>query len=249
MRIFNPQLILIRKLRSDNEFDPGTLGCLVNPFYLIRRGLASAIRERAVAMKGKLLDFGCGARPYESIFEVEEYIGLDIEESGHPSKGKRADIYYDGKTIPLADASVDHVFAAEVFEHVFNPVELFREILRVLKPGGTFLMTCPFIWPLHEEPYDYARYTPYALEAMLSEAGFKSASTEKAGHPVEAMLQLGLMYCIAYTVPRIPILGGAMRAVYCGLFNGSARVLSKILPNDGKLYLSNIVVATKLKPE
>lgn len=236
---------IFKRSREANEFIPTRIGIALNPSYLIRRGLACAIREKAAPMKGRLLDFGCGARPYESLFDVEEYIGLDIEVSGHPSEGKRPDIFYDGKTIPLADSSVDHVFAAEVFEHVFNPVELFREILRVLKPGGTFLMTCPFVWPLHEEPYDFARYTPFALESVLSEAGFQSISTEKAGHPVEAILQPGLIYTISFIVPRIPILGGAMRAALCGLFNGCARLLSKVLPNDGKLYLSNIVFATK----
>lgn len=242
-------MIRYEKLRDSKSFLPGKAGMFLNPAYLIQRGLACAIRSKAAPINGRLLDFGCGARPYESLFDVEEYIGLDIEESGHPSAGKRPDIYYDGKAIPLADASVDHVFAAEVFEHVFNPAALFREIIRVLKPGGTFLLTCPFVWPLHEEPYDFARYTPYALEAMLSEAGFKTVTTEKAGHPVEAMLQLGLVYTISYTVPGIPVIGGAMRAVLCCLFNGSARLLSAILPDDGKLYLSNIVVATKPKAE
>lgn len=218
---------------------------LVNPAYLMRRGLAEAIRNRADKMDGTLLDFGCGARPYESLFNVQNYIGLDIEVSGHPPDGKKPDIYYDGKHIPLEDESVDHVFAAEVFEHVFNAQELYREIFRVLKPGGTFLMTCPFVWPLHEQPYDFARYTPYALASELSNAGFSDLDVEKKGHPIEVIFQLLLNYLHENMLPKWNLARGALSLVYCLSLNPAARLLASILPDSNTLYLSNVTLAVK----
>lgn len=238
-------LAYYRELRNRNGFLPGKAGIFLNPAYLIRRTLAEAIRAEAAGVHGTLLDFGCGARPYESLFSVERYIGLDIETSGHPAEGKRPDIYYDGRHIPLEDESIDHVFSAEVFEHVFNAPELFREIHRVLKPGGTLILTCPFVWPLHEEPYDFARYTPHALRSLLTEAGFEKVAARPCGHAVEAIGQLTLDYTTGQLIPAIPILGGTLRTLACAIFNFSARILSRILPSDGKLYLSNVVVATR----
>ena len=234
-----------RDLRNKNDFLPGPTGIFLNQAYLMRRTLAEAIRYEAKGVRGAILDFGCGARPYETLFDVDEYVGLDIEKSGHPPDGKRADIYYDGKRVPLENSSIDHVFSAEVFEHVFNAPELFREIYRVIKPRGTLILTCPFVWPLHEEPYDFARYTPYALQSLLIEAGFEKVTMKSCGHPIEAIFQLTLSYVTGHFIPRIPILGGALRIFFCGTINLSARVLSRFLPSDGKLYLSNVVVATK----
>jgi SAM-dependent methyltransferase len=196
-------------------------------------------------MHGSLLDFGCGARPYQSLFPVESYVGLDIEESGHPAEGKRPDIYYDGKTIPLPDESQNHVFAAEVFEHVFNAPELYREIFRVLKPGGTLLMTCPFFWPLHEEPYDFARYTPYALQAELKKSGFSDVRVRRQGHGIEVIHQLALNYLHENLLPKNGKLRGALSLAYCTILNPSARVLARLLPDQGRMYLSNVTVATK----
>lgn len=235
----------LKNLRSKNTFLPGRAGLFLNPHYLMRRTLAEAIRGVAGGVRGTLLDFGCGARPYESLFGVERYIGLDIEVSGHPPEGKRADIYYDGKHIPMDDASVDHVFSAEVFEHVFNAPELFREIHRVLKPGGTLILTCPFAWPLHEEPYDYARYTPYALESLLGEAGYPTVKATRHGHPAEVICQLALGEIATYPLLGIRAVRAIALPVLTGILNISGRLLSKILPDSGTLYFSNVVVATK----
>jgi len=76
---------IFNRHRAKQAFMPSRTGIILNPFYLIRRGLMHAIHAEASAMRGVLLDFGCGSRPYETIFNVEKYIGLDIENSGHPT--------------------------------------------------------------------------------------------------------------------------------------------------------------------
>jgi SAM-dependent methyltransferase len=239
-------LSVYQRLRDKSHFIPGISGMFLNPVYLMRRTLADSIRSTASEISGVLLDFGCGSRPYECLFTVEKYIGLDIEVSGHPDECKKADIYYDGKHIPLPDGSVDNVFSAEVFEHVFNAPELFKEIHRVLKPGGRLILTCPFVWPLHEQPYDFARYTPFALKTMLETAGYQSVRTVSSGHPVEVIAQLHLVYLNQLFGNSIPILGAILKIALCTLFNVPARILSHFLPNDGTLYLNNLAIATKV---
>jgi len=120
------------------SFHPSLFSLFIHPFYFIRRDLYKNIKRLAPQLKGKLLDFGCGRKPYEPLFSVDEYIGIDIQKSGHDHSKPKVDVYYDGQHIPFPDASFDSLFCSEVVEHIFNPNEILQEINRVLKPGGHF---------------------------------------------------------------------------------------------------------------
>jgi SAM-dependent methyltransferase len=209
-------------------FIPTKSGMWYNPAYLIRRTIAEAIKENAAFTKGVLLDYGCGARPYESLFICERYVSVDILVSGHPQEGKKADLYFDGGQVPVDDESVDGVLASEVFEHVFDLPFCLRDIHRVLKPGGQLLATCPFVWPLHEVPYDFARYTPYALRQLLEAEGFKILKLEQRGQPVEVLGQMFLECILPGLIPPIPKVSTAIRMMVCGLVSGISRLLAKI---------------------
>lgn len=71
----------------------------------------------------------------------------------------------------MADGSVDGVFMLEVLEHVKTPQKALDEIHRILKPGGALFLSTPFIFPLHDEPHDFYRYTKYGLAHLLSAFG------------------------------------------------------------------------------
>jgi ubiquinone/menaquinone biosynthesis C-methylase UbiE len=119
------------------------------------------------------LDFGCGCKPYESLFSnASQYTGLDFESEGHPYANEKIDLFYDGKSIPFKNAHFDAVFSSEVFEHVFNLEEIIPELNRVMKKGGKILVTCPFVWNEHEVPIDYARYTLFALNHLFEKKRF-----------------------------------------------------------------------------
>ncbi|RYE28070.1 MAG: class I SAM-dependent methyltransferase, partial [Sphingobacteriales bacterium] len=77
--------------------------------------------------------------------------------------------------------TVDCVMATEVLEHCFEPQQILGEIFRVLKPGGKFFFTVPFLWPLHEVPYDAYRYTPFSLDKLFREAGFNQNEIKALG--------------------------------------------------------------------
>lgn len=238
----------IDKLTIANEFDPKPVGMLFNNCYLIRRIIASSIREHSSSLTGKILDYGCGSKPYEHFFESSEYIGIDVATSGECGPEKKAEFFFDGIRLPFPDDYFDGVLASEVFEHVFDLDVTLHEIHRVLKPGGQLLFTCPFVWPLHEQPYDFARYTPFALEQLLSDAGFRVISKQTKGTPIEVMGQMFLIEIIPVVLRpfnRFFRLRRLFELMINGTVNAGSGLLSPLFRKRGALYLSNVFVAGK----
>ena len=145
-------------------------------------------------LSGKLLDFGCGRKPYKHLFSFDEYIGLDIVESGHNHEDEEIDVYYDGTKIPFDRNYFDCVFASEVFEHVFNIDEVLKEINRVCKQNGHLLITVPFVWDEHEIPYDFERYTSYGIKHLLEKHGFEIVNLMKTTNYIETIFQMLCAY-------------------------------------------------------
>ncbi|HNP98786.1 MAG TPA: class I SAM-dependent methyltransferase, partial [Bacteroidia bacterium] len=159
-------------LLKRQSFQPFFWSILINPFFFIRRGLCHGIRKNQKYLTGHMLDFGCGRKPYKNLFSVDRYTGVDIEVSGHSHELSEVDVYYDGKVLPFPDNTFDSFFCSEVVEHIFNLDSILAEIKRVLKPGAKGLLTVPFAWPEHEVPYDFGRYTSFALPLILKKHGF-----------------------------------------------------------------------------
>lgn len=162
---------LIAKEFLEVELNKHTLG-----IYTVRKALLAAVTKSLGQFSGTLLDVGCGKMPYRNLIckgnpRVKKYVGLDLADSSIHNTSV-ADLHWDGKTIPLSGGSVSTAMATEVLEHVFEPEETLAEIYRVLSQDGVFFFTVPFIWPLHEVPYDAYRYTPFSLERLLQKVGF-----------------------------------------------------------------------------
>jgi SAM-dependent methyltransferase len=230
------------------SFQPG----LNNPFYFIRNALLKKVKEYAPQLNGKLLDFGCGSKPYQTLFtNAKEYIGLDYEGEGHSHKDENIDVLYDGKKIPFADETFDSVFASEVFEHLFNLEEIIPEIKRVMKKGSKILITCPFVWNEHEVPADYARYTQFALKHLLENKGFTLLRLDKSGDFTMALYQMKMVYVSEHFIPAIPALGKSkffrtsIAPVIYFIMNSWFVFKHWILPKRKDWYLNNIVLAQK----
>jgi SAM-dependent methyltransferase len=158
---------------------PKTMG-----FYTVRTAILESVKEETKSFHGRILDVGCGFMPYRKLIEsnsrVKEYVGMDLEQPtyyGHIEP----DLKWNGAKIPLADASVDCAMATEFLEHYAEPEKILNEIRRVLKPNGKLYATVPFIWNLHEIPYDEYRYTPYSLERHFANAGYKNIEIKPLG--------------------------------------------------------------------
>ncbi|MFD2998841.1 class I SAM-dependent methyltransferase [Pontibacter toksunensis] len=148
--------------------------------YHTRRSIYEALRKATVHFRGTFLDIGCGQMPYKSTIQpyVNEYIGLDLD---NDYSAVKPDMYWDGNVIPLDAETIDSAIAIEVFEHVPDLNQLLSEAKRVLKPGGVLFFTVPFLWPLHDVPYDEFRYTPFALEREFTKNGFEIVKFKSLG--------------------------------------------------------------------
>jgi SAM-dependent methyltransferase len=136
-------------------------------------GIHQLMRFAAPLTSGKLLDVGCGRKPYEHFFRpyVSEYIGIENEatlSTTVDSASGAADHYYDGNILPFEDSFFDTVISVSVLEHTPTPHLLFKEMSRVLKPGGKMIAHVPFSFRLHEEPHDYYRFTCHALRSLCA---------------------------------------------------------------------------------
>ena len=120
-----------------------------------------------------LVDFGCGDMPYRSVIEpmVGKYLGVDLE------MNPRAEhhIDFDSKTT-LPDNYADIILSNQVLEHVDTPSGYLKEALRILKPGGTIILTTHGYWFYHPTPNDYWRWTSAGLRKTVEAEGFKITS-------------------------------------------------------------------------
>ena len=228
-------------------FGDSLLGLFINPFYISRRALLRSIRKHAQKITGwRLLDVGCGSKPYKSLFFVDEYIGLDVEESGHDHASSDIDILYDGTTIPFEDESFDHVFSSEVFEHVFNLDKLVSEINRVTKKNGTLLITLPFCWDEHETPYDFARYSSFGIHNILENHGYSIVDTIKTTTYISTIFQMLAAYISQCVLPENRYIRVALTPIFVSPFIIIGLILSKILPDNQCFYLNNVILCKKV---
>lgn len=137
-------------------------------FLFLSRWLPRRLQYRFVEelpRAGRTLDIGAGSGKYGKLFR--DYTPTDAEQRNPNSVIADANV-----SLPFSAESFDLVMAIEVLEHLHTPQKAVSESFRVLRPGGVFAATTPFVWMLHEEPNDFHRYTKYALAKYLSEAGF-----------------------------------------------------------------------------
>lgn len=177
----------------DNFIDPSLTSSNLDN-YIIRTAIFNAIKENVDLFEGDLLDIGCGKMPYKEYIlqhsKTKNYTGLDIE-SALPYDDKiQPDYTWDGVKMPFDNDSFDCAFGTEVLEHCPEPEVILKETYRVLKTGGTFFFTVPFLWPLHEVPNDAYRYTPFSLERHLHNSGFKDVQIKATGGWHAAMAQM-----------------------------------------------------------
>src|SRR3989339_113906 len=107
------------------------------------------------------LDLGCSNSPYSHYFKNR--IGLDV------NKGRGVDVVADAHDLPFEDGKFDIILCTEVLEHLHSPHVAISEMKRVLKVGGKLILTTRFIFPIHDDPGDYFRYTKYGLRYLFKD--------------------------------------------------------------------------------
>ena len=128
---------------------------------------------------GELIDLGCGDMPFRDtiVNQVTVYHSLDL----WPRSDDVTYIDDISDMSTVLTASYDSAICIEVLEHVPDPFSAIREIYRILKPGGIFVISVPHLSRLHDEPYDFFRFTIYGLRNLLENAGFEVLEIQKRG--------------------------------------------------------------------
>jgi SAM-dependent methyltransferase len=121
-----------------------------------------------------VLDAGAGKSPYKRFFEHTRYEAADFAQL--PNKYAPLDYVCDLADIPVEDERFDRVLFNQVLEHIPDPPRVLAELHRVLKPGGRIFCSVPLFYEEHQQPYDFYRYTRFALRKLFEDAGFEIVS-------------------------------------------------------------------------
>ena len=151
--------------------------------------LERSLRAVAPRARGRLLDVGCGDKPYLEIFRphVSSYLGIEhatsfgLTSPAGSDRAARPDLVYSGARLPFRDGSFDTVLSVQVLEHTPRPGALMAEMSRVLAPDGVLILTAPFQFRLHEQPHDYFRYSPHGLRQLCADVGLEVFETVAQG--------------------------------------------------------------------
>lgn len=218
---------------------------LVRSDYFMVRALGRFIEAglRAHVRAGQVVvDVGCGDQPWRDLVETlgAHYIGADVEQN----TGGSVMIRCLADALPLAGGTVDVALCTEVLEHLPEPDRALAELRRVLRPGGLAVVTTPFLYPLHEEPWDFQRLTRYQLERSAREAGLVTERLETAGNEIEVIATLwDRLWSTLLPAPR-----GALRSSTLALLRASANLAAAPLTLlfgaslPGRSYLCNLAL-------
>ena len=135
--------------------------------------------------------------------------------------------------------------ANEVFEHVFNPDYFLDEIYRVLKKDGKIIMTMPFVWDEHEQPYDYARYSSYGIKSILERHGFEVLEQRKSIDDIRVIFQLLILYIFKKLRTNNGIVNLIIIVALIAPLNIIGSLINIVLPSNSELYIDNIILARK----
>lgn len=156
--------------------------------------------------KGKLLDLGCGKVPLFLVYKdyVKENICVDWENTSH--KNAYLDFEQDlTRALPFSDGEFDTIILSDVLEHIPQPEHLWEEMSRILSVSGKIIMNVPFYYCIHERPYDYYRYTEYALRRFVENAGLTLIQLSSLGGALEIMTDI-----FSKNIMRLPKIGRSL---------------------------------------
>jgi hypothetical protein len=137
---------------------------------------------------GPVIDAGCGEQPFRTLIEAHarEYVGMDAVQNSSRSVALLSDL----ESVPAASPCYPVVLCTEVLEHVVDIDRSFAGLRRLTAPGGCVVLTVPFIYPVHMEPFDFRRLTEYGIAQLAHAHGFDVMSFERLGRTTDSLATL-----------------------------------------------------------
>ena len=185
----------------------------------------------------RILDYGCALRPYEGLFgPAVSYVGADLK--GNPL----ADLYLEADgSVPQPDCSFDLVLSTQVLEHVLDPARYLRECFRVLRPGGSIVLTTHGLMYWHPDPQDFWRWTPEGLAKQVEDAGFVVSETRGVLGLASASLQL-FQDSTASHLPR------GLRQIYVAVMQQLVALLDRRYSSDTRARDALVLAMSATRP-
>lgn len=199
------------------------------PWYVnASRVRLAQVNRRFAKRTGKnmlVLDAGAGRGPYRQLFRHARYEAADFAQLS--TAYTKLDYVCSLVDIPVEDERFDRILFNQVLEHVDDPTAVLAELYRVLKPGGRILCTVPLFYQEHQQPYDFFRYTRFALQKLFEDAGFENVQVEwLEGYFGTVSYQFHLMY---RWLPRARRLEPGWRIVYLAPLLWGTRTMAGFL--------------------
>jgi SAM-dependent methyltransferase len=210
-------------------------------FYLTPGNYALYRQFRAHAaerLRGLILDAGAGYGPWRPVLErYGRVIGVDL--SAHGYAGATADL----KKLPFRDGAFDAAFCSQVLEHERDPAALLAELGRVVKAGGTLVLTAPHLSRLHDAPRDYYRFTAEGLRFLAEGAGFDAEDVTPCGGPLAFLGHNANALALALATP-VPLVG-QLAVALAKLTSPLWPALDRLLDPKGLFALNWMLVGRK----
>jgi SAM-dependent methyltransferase len=185
------------RLRASTNASHVSLGSRLN-VDLLAYSLDSVLGE----CRGDLLDLGCGSVPLFARYtaQVASVTCMDWMHSAHGTS--YIDITSDlNERLPVESMQFDTVLLTDVLEHVSAPGSLLAEINRVLRPSGKLIGSVPFMYWLHEEPFDHYRYTEHGLRKLIEGSGLYLQHLKEYGSGVDVVLDIASKLLVDSSLP------------------------------------------------
>lgn len=213
---------------------------------------AAMLRDKPRATNPRALDVGCGGQPFRKLLEACGFAYHAIDTQAQPGITLDAVCAIDEPIPPelsqLAGDGFDLVLCTEVLEHVLDWPAAWTNLHRLLAHGGRLIITCPHLYPLHEEPYDFWRPTPHALRRFAERFGFAIVDQRTLGDGFDA---LGTVNAACTPDPATRGLGAKLLATFARKARKllhrflTSRRVRKVLTARSKLYIANFIVLSK----
>ncbi len=166
------------------------LKCTVfHPQYQANRLHQQSQQILSSIRRSLVLDVGSGNASY-NLPESNCLVRIDYPETGKQYRNK-PDVHGDARILPFQTESINVVLLLEVLEHVPDIEQVMSEIQRVLKPNGILYISAPFIYPAHDLPHDYFRFSMEGLKYLLQKHGLQPEIIRRHGNSVVTLLQMG----------------------------------------------------------
>lgn len=225
----------------------------LHPQWFVFRNEVADLKKIAEKATGRVLDIGCSEqRIRQFLKDQNNYIGLDYYRTATMWYGSKPSVYGDAQKLPFLSRSVDTALLLDVLEHLPYPNKCISEIERVLKVGGKLILQAPYLYPTHDSPLDFHRWTIQGLHRLIEDFDLDIQEAILIGRPLEtAALLTNIALCRTFfdsvknrrlfSIFAFPLL------FFIPPINLAAFIISRISGDDDMMPFGHRVICVKKK--